>query len=65
MDYTAQDLAEAKRQIDSTVHKLKAVLATLEAKEDPARYKSQITPAQRRVRAFELAGSLIDRELGR
>ncbi len=65
MDYTAQDLAEAKRQIDSTVHKLKAVLAALEAKEDPARYKSQITLAQRRIRAFELAGSLIDRELGR
>ncbi len=64
MDYTAQDLAEAKRQIDSTVHKLKAVLVTLEAKVDPARYKSQITLARRRIRAFELAGSLIDRELG-
>ncbi len=65
MGYTKEDLAEAKRQIDSTVHKLKSVLATLEAKEDPARYKSQITLAQRRIRAFELAGSLIDRELGR
>ncbi len=64
MDYTAQDLAEAKRQIDSTVHKLKAALTTLEAKGDPARYKSQITLARRRIRAFELAGSLIDRELG-
>ncbi len=63
MDYTKEDLAEAKRQIDSTVHKLKAVLATLEAKEDPARYKSQITLAQRRVRAFELASTLIEREL--
>ncbi len=64
MDYTAQDLAEAKRQINSTVHKLKAVLATLEAKEDPARYKSQITLAQRRIRAFELASVLIEREQG-
>ncbi len=64
MDYTAQDLAAAKRQIDSTVHKLKAVLVTLEAKEDPGRYKSQITLAQRRVRAFELASALIERELG-
>lgn len=65
MDYTAQDLAEAKRQIDSTVHKLNAVLATLEAKGEPGRYKSQITLAQRRIRAFELASDLIERELGR
>lgn len=64
MDYTKEDLTEAKRQIDSTVHKLKAALATLEAKDDPARYKSQITLAQRRVKAFQLASDLIGRELG-
>ncbi len=65
MDYTREELAEAKRQIDSTVHKLKEVVKTLEGKEDPARYKSQLTLARRRVRAFELANALIERELDR
>lgn len=59
MDYTRDDLNEAKRQIDSTLHKLREVIKTLEAKEDPKRYRSQITLAQRRVRAFELADELI------
>ena len=56
MDYTQDDLNEAKRQIASTIHKL-------EAKEDPARYKSRITLAKRRVKAFELANVLIEREI--
>lgn len=59
MDYTRDDLNEAKRQIDSTLHKLREVIKTLEGKEDPKRYRSQITLAQRRVRAFELADELI------
>lgn len=63
MDYTREDLLEAKRQIDSTVHKLKEVVKTLEAKEDPERYKSQITLARRRVAAFTLASELIEKEL--
>lgn len=63
MDYTRDDLAEAKRQIDSTLHKLREVIKTLESKEDPKRYRSQITLAQRRVKAFEIAAELIQERL--
>lgn len=63
MDYTRDDLAEAKRQIDSTLHKLREVIKTLEAKENPKRYRSQITLAQRRVKAFEIAVGLIQNRL--
>lgn len=35
MDYTQDDLNEAKRQIASTIHKLRETILTLEAKEDP------------------------------
>lgn len=63
MDHTKEDLLEAKRQIDSTLHKLKEVIKTLESKEDVGRYKSQITLAKRRVAAFSLAEELVEREL--
>lgn len=63
MEYSKEDLIEAKRQIDSTLHKLREVVKTFEAKENPARYKSQITLAQRRIKAFELANALIETEL--
>ncbi|WP_251319381.1 hypothetical protein [Flintibacter muris] len=62
MEYTKDDLIEARRQIDSTLHKLREALKTLQAKENPARYRSQITLAERRIRAFELANVLIERE---
>lgn len=65
MQYTRQELTEAKRQIDSTLHKLGEVVKTLEQKEDPARYKSQLTLAKRRIQAFSIAADLIERELGR
>ena len=55
MDYKREDLTEAKRQIDSTLHKLRETVKTLEAKEKPDRYKSQITLAKRRIAAFEIA----------
>ena len=64
MEYTREQLLEARRQIDSTLHKLRETVKTLRAKENPERYKSQITLAQRRIRAFELANSLVERELG-
>ena len=64
MEYAKGDLMEAKRQIDSTLHKLRETVKTLRAKENPERYKSQTTLAQRRIRAFELANSLVERELG-
>ena len=64
MQYPLEDLLEAKRQIESTIHKLRETLASLEAKEDPRRYKSQITLAKRRIEAFDIAARLIEREIG-
>ncbi|WP_298017036.1 hypothetical protein [uncultured Dysosmobacter sp.] len=60
MAYTTEELAEAKRQIDSTLRKLREVVRTLEAKERPERYRSQITLAERRIKAFEIANYLIE-----
>ena len=65
MEYTKDDLLEAKRQIDSTLHKLREAIKTLQAKENPARYRSQITLAERRIRALEIADRLIEQELTR
>ena len=65
MDYSKEQLAEARRQIDATVHKLRQTVLTLEAKGDPVRYRSQLTLARRRIEAFCLAGDLIRRELER
>ena len=62
MEYSKVDLAEAQRQIGSTLHKLRETVKTLRAKENPERYKSQITLAERRIKAFELADALIERE---
>lgn len=65
MVYTKEDLTEAKRQIDSTLHKLRETIKTLEEKEEPKRYQSQITLAKRRVKAFEIANGLIKAELSK
>lgn len=63
MTYTTKQLQEAKRQIDSTLHKLHETVKTLCNKDDPSRYKSQITLARRRIDAFTIASALIEREL--
>ena len=63
MEYTKEDLIEAKRQIDSTLHKLRETIITFEAKENPERYKSQITLGKRRIKAFELANYFIGNEI--
>ena len=63
MEYTREQLVEARRQIGSTLHKLRETIRTFEAKEEPQRYKSQITLARRRVEAFIIANELIGREL--
>ena len=63
MPYSEQDLLEAKRQIDSTLHKLHETVRTLEGKGNAARCKSQITLAKRRIQAFTIAVQLIEREL--
>ena len=65
MEYSKEDLIEAKRQIDSTLHKLKETVKTLEAKENATRYKSQITLAQRRIKAFEIANHFIQNEISK
>ncbi len=64
MEPAKEELLEAKRQIDSTIHKLKESVKTMEGKENAARLKSQITLAKRRVKAFEIANHLIEKELG-
>ena len=63
MEFSRDDLNEAKRQIDSTLHKLRETIKTFESKENQGRYKSQITLARRRVKAFEIANYLIENEL--
>ena len=63
MTYTKDELVEAKRQIDSTLHKLRETVKTLEGKENPVRLKSQITLARRRIQAFTIAVSLNEKEL--
>ena len=63
MEYSKEDLTEARRQIDSPLHKLRETVGTFRAKENAARYKSQITLAERRIKAFEIANALIEREL--
>lgn len=65
MGFSKEELTEARRQIGSTIHKLRETVKTLEGKERPERYKAQITLAVRRIRAFEIADALIVRELER
>ena len=62
MDFDKEELTEAKRQIDSILHKLRETVHTLEAKENPQRYRSQVTLARRRIAALEIASALIERE---
>lgn len=61
--YDVDELLEAKRQIDSALHKIREVIKTFEAKEDPSRYKSQLTLAKRRLKAFGIANQLIGEKL--
>ena len=63
MEYSIDDLIEAKRQIDSTLHKLKETVKTLESKENVSRLKSQITLAKRRIKAFEIANYFLENEI--
>ncbi len=65
MTFSQDELSEAKRQIDSILHKLRETVKTLNAKENSERYKSQITLAERRIKALEIALSLIETELDR
>lgn len=63
MKFSKDDLAESKRQIDSILHKLRKTIKTFESKENVERYKSQITLAKRRIKAFEIANYFIENKL--
>lgn len=65
MEFSKDDLVEAQRQIDSTLHKLRETIKTLESKENVEQCKSQITLAKRRVKAFEIANHFIKSEIER
>lgn len=60
---TNEEFVEDKRQIDSLLYKLKETVKTLEGKENPSRYKSQITLAKRRVEALTVVNELIEKEI--
>lgn len=61
--YSEEELLEAKRQIDSILHKLHETVRTLREKENAGRLKSQITLAERRIQALEIANALIEQAL--
>jgi len=63
MQFTKIELLEAKRQIESALHKTREVENTFMKKENADKYKSQITLAKRRIRAFEISLSLIEIEI--
>ena len=63
MKYTIDELTAAKRQIDSTLHKLRETVITFESKDNSERYNSQITLAKRRIKAFEIANYFIENEI--
>ena len=62
MERSNEELLEAKRQIESLLHKLRKTIVTLEAK-DNQKLRSQITLAKRRVNALEIGLELINVEL--
>ena len=63
MARTAEELAEARRQVESLLHKLRGVVLTLEARGADGSRKAQITLAKRRVGALEIADELIGKAL--
>ena len=64
MWYIGEQLAEVKRQIDSTLHRLREASRTLEGRENPSRDRSRTTLARRRIEAFGIAVDLIEKEPG-
>ena len=42
MEFSKDELKEAKRQIDSTLHKLRETVKTFESKENSERYKDKL-----------------------
>ena len=63
MKYTIVELTAAKRQIDSTLHKLRETVKTFESKDNSERYKSQSTLAKGKKKAFGRANYFIENEI--
>ena len=59
IEYAREELLDAERQIESTIHKLEATVITFESKDNVSRCKSQITLAK----AFTIALELIREKL--
>ena len=55
--YNTEELIEARRSIDSTLHKCEKALLKL----TPGKFQHTLTA--RRIKAFQIALELIDREL--
>ena len=62
-DSFTDELSKAKRQIVSTLHKLRETVKTLQGKEHPEQYKSQLTLEKRRIMALEISLALIEKKL--
>ncbi len=63
MKCTIDELTAAKRQIDSTLHIRSETVKTFESKDNSDRYKSQITLAKRRIKAFDIGNYFIENEI--
>ena len=63
MNFSIEELSESKRQLASILHKLRETAKTLTSKENAEQYKSQITLAERRIHAREIALALIENEM--
>ena len=50
MEFTKDELREAKRQIDSTLHKLREAIKTFASKDNAERYKLQTISLRRNWR---------------
>ena len=65
MEFSREELTEARRQIGSTLHKLRETVETLRGKEQPERYKSQIPLAGRGSGALAIADRVLARVVAR
>lgn len=63
MNHSLEELIESKKQIVSLLHKLRETILSLQSKPNQSRYKSQLTLAQRRIRAMEVSLELIEEKI--
>ena len=63
MKYTIDELTAAKRQIDSTLHKLRETVKTVKIPSCGNATICKTTLAKRRIKAFEIANYFIENEI--